>query len=165
MTKLCLRHFIYYCLFFIGSSAATANPCFDLAKQHIATQGVLELVRGDVALGGFSYGITEQEILSINQGYGGSIYLNGHISSVFAAASYQEGFYRKAAAVIRGIAKNHLFDNGNKRTAHSVYEVLRIRNGIRSGVQGEDVRRVIDQVVSGELEALDDIASALRGFD
>jgi death-on-curing family protein len=90
--------------------------------------------------------------------------LNGSVESVLAQASRYDGFYNKAASVIRGIAGNHLFDNGNKRTANAVYDLLRSRNGITTGASSAEVRRIINDVATGVRTEIDDIARALRGF-
>ena len=114
--------------------------------------------------GGFAQGVTEAEVIQINRSFGGITQINGHVSSIFTAADHQSGFLRKSAAVIRAIAGAHLFDNGNKRTAQTVYELLRERNNIISGVDTDRVRRIIDRIGRGELREVDAIARELRGF-
>ena len=90
--------------------------------------------------------------------------MNGSVESVLAQTSRYDGFYNKAAAVIRGIAKNHLFDNGNKRTANAVYDLLRQKNGITTGAPPSEVRRIIEDVATGKMTEITEIAQALRGF-
>jgi hypothetical protein len=120
--------------------------------------------RNDPALGGFSRPVLPDEIRALNGSFGGSVELNGTIEGALAAAGYYGGFYRKAAALIRGIAHGHLFDNGNKRTASAVLELLRQRNGITSGVTSERARRIIHDVATGCLHDIDEIADSLKGF-
>jgi hypothetical protein len=45
-----------------------------------------------------------------------------------------------------------------------VYQLLRQRNGITSGVGPSEVRAIIGQVARGELTEVAEIAKALRGF-
>jgi prophage maintenance system killer protein len=62
---------------------------------------------------------------------------------------------------VRSIAAGHIFDNGNKRTAQAVVAVLKNRNGITTGVSAAQMRRVIDQVATGALTEVADIARRL----
>jgi hypothetical protein len=115
-------------------------------------------------LGGFKHAVGADEIANINRGFGGTMAFNGSVDSVLAGAARHNGFFNKAAYVVREIAGRHLFDNGNKRTAQAVYNLLRDRNGVVSGATNSQVRRVIGQVARGELVDIQDIARALRGF-
>ncbi|WP_437685110.1 RHS repeat-associated core domain-containing protein [Sorangium sp. So ce176] len=120
--------------------------------------------RGAPELGGFARGISVDEIQAINRGFGGSTTLAGHPSAALAAAARQQGFFNKAAAMIRDIAGGHMFDDANKRTALAVYETLATRNGIMSGVSNDRVRAVIGQVARRELRTIEEIAARLRGY-
>ena len=143
--------------YFVGGDALWVhnNPCSAGAAA----------VRGAVELGGFARGVTAAEVVAINRGIeGGALYAGRSVESVLATASNYQGFYRKAAAVIRGIAHDHIFVNGNKRTAQFVYDLLRSRNGISTGIVGEELQAVIGRVAKGVLTDIDDIAKALRGF-
>jgi death-on-curing family protein len=120
--------------------------------------------RGALSLGGFAKGVTEAEIFAINKVFGGITTMNGHPSTALATAANYEGFYRKAAVIIRSIVKTHMFDNGNKRTAHAVYDLSVKRNGITTGASAKIVQKILNQVATGELSSIDDIANALRGF-
>ncbi len=106
--------------------------------------------RGAPQLGGFARGVAPHEIVAINQSLGGS--------------TFYKGFFEKSAQVIRGIAGGHLFDDANKRTASAVYELLRARNGVSSGVGASELKAIIGQIARGELTEVEDIAKALRGF-
>jgi death-on-curing family protein len=114
--------------------------------------------------GGFAHGITPDEINAINRKFGGTTALTGDVSSSLANAARREGFWNKAATLVRDIAGGHKFNDGNKRTAQAVVEELMKRNGITTGVSAEEMKRVIQRVATGELREIDDIAKALRGF-
>ncbi len=67
-------------------------------------------------------------------------------------------------SIIRDIAGDHLFDNGNKRTAVEVVERLISRNKI-DGPPKEVIWSVVSRVSNGELKNVNDIAKALRGLE
>jgi death-on-curing family protein len=138
--------------FFVGEAGVRAH------------NGYSSVARGAAELGGFARGVTAAEVRALNSRFGGMTTLNGSVESVLAQASRYDGFYNKAASVIRSIAGNHLFDNGNKRTANAVYDLLRSRNGITTGASSAEVRRIINDVATGVRTEIDDIARALRGF-
>jgi hypothetical protein len=122
------------------------------------------LARNALEGGGFARGITAEEITAINRQLGGATTLTGDVSTVLANAARREGFWNKAATIVRDIAGRHMFNDANKRTTQAVVEELMRRNGITSGVSSDQMRRVIQQVASGELREVGDIARALRGF-
>ncbi|MCB9718926.1 MAG: type II toxin-antitoxin system death-on-curing family toxin [Myxococcales bacterium] len=120
--------------------------------------------RRDPRLGGFIQGVGPDEIAALNRRFGGSTTLTGSIESVLASASRYEGFFKKSAAIVREIAGRHLFDNGNKRTANAVFDLLRSRNGVMSGASPDAVRKIINRVAQGEMADVAKIAQELRGF-
>ena len=80
------------------------------------------------------------------------------VSTVLANASWRDDAVEQAASVIRDIAGGHLFQNGNKRTAQAVVELLGVK-----GISGNQLRQVIDEVAKGNIKTVEDIATALRG--
>jgi prophage maintenance system killer protein len=70
--------------------------------------------------------------------------------------SYRGTPVEKAATAIRDIAGGHLFDNGNKRTAQAVAEGL-----LGPEANSAQIRSVIDQVATGGLRSVEEIAGAL----
>lgn len=115
-------------------------------------------------LQGFKKGITDDQIKAINKGFGGTTELNGSIDTILDNASRYDGFWNKTAAITRSIVKNHTFDNGNKRTAQVVIETLMSRNGISTGVSESAIKDVIYKISTGQLNEVEDITKALRGF-
>ena len=69
---------------------------------------------------------------------------------------------RLAAAYGFGIAKNHPFVDGNKRTAYIVTELFIVRNGYRLDATGEDKYITFLSLAEGTLSE-DELASWLRG--
>jgi death-on-curing family protein len=122
------------------------------------------LPRNAPEYGGFAQGITPDEISAINRGLGGTTALTGDVSTTLANAARREGFWNKAATIVRDIAGGHKFNDANKRTAQAVVEELVRRNGVTSGVSSQEMRKVIMRVATGELREVEDIAKALRGF-
>jgi prophage maintenance system killer protein len=84
--------------------------------------------------------------------------------SALAAAARQEGFWNKAAALIRNLQRNHTFQDANKRSAQEILEVLKQRNNIRTGVSQAETRRIIEDIAAGRLDDIREIARRLRGF-
>ncbi|MBU3059585.1 hypothetical protein, partial [Pseudomonas indica] len=114
-------------------------------------------------VGGFKVGLGADDIVSINSKFGGSISFR-EVDTVIANAANYDGFYNKAASMIRDIAGGHLFDNGNKRTAVEVVEQLIVRNGV-DGPPKQVIWNVVDKVSTGKLNSVQDISKALRGLD
>lgn len=90
--------------------------------------------------------------------------LTGDVSTTLANAARREGFWNKAATIVRDIAGGHKFNDANKRTAQAVVEELMRRNGVATGVGPDQMRKVIMRVARGELREIEDIAAALRGY-
>ncbi len=114
--------------------------------------------------GGFASGITADEIAAINRRFGGCTTLTGEVSTSLANAARREGFWSKTASLVRDIAGGHKFNDGNKRTAQVVVEELKARNGVTTGITPDQLRKIVQQVATGELREVEDIAKALRGF-
>ncbi|RMR54449.1 hypothetical protein ALP83_200072 [Pseudomonas syringae pv. actinidiae] len=66
--------------------------------------------------------------------------------------------------MVRDIAGEHLFDNGNKRTAVEVVEQLIIKNGV-DGLPKQIIFSTVDKVATGKLANVQNISKALRGLD
>ncbi len=145
-----------------GVGAGRAEAAAEAAGA--AKSGVAPTLAAEELAGFSGGGVSTGEIEAINRSFGGVTTMAGHPSSAIAAAARQEGFYNKSAAMIREIAGRHMFDNGNKRTAQAVYDLLRERNGITTGVSADETRRIIHSVAVGELSDTAEIAARLRGF-
>jgi RHS repeat-associated protein len=121
------------------------------------------LARGADEFGGFAHGVSPSELTDLNRTFSnGFAYRDPSV--VLANASRYEGFNNKAASIIRDIAGGHLYENGNKRTAIAVIELLIQRNEIASTVPTGALAAVVDRAAKGELTSVDAIAAALRGY-
>ncbi|MFD9964025.1 polymorphic toxin-type HINT domain-containing protein, partial [Amycolatopsis sp. NPDC059020] len=139
----------------------------DLHTYYVTTGEASALVHNSspaCGLGGFKIGILGDELNSINRSFGGEFLLNGSPENMMINASRYNSFWEKAAVIVRDIAGGHMYNNGNKRTAQTVVEILMARNGVISGPTSMDLRSVIDKVGKGELREVGDIAAALRGY-
>jgi hypothetical protein len=143
--------------------AATRGAAARAAASQ-ARGGGRMLPRNAPEYGGFRSGITSETIRNLNRQFGGSTTITGHPSSALAAASRQTGFWKKVAAIVREVAGRHMFNDANKRTATAIVNELRRRNGVVTGVEGAQLRRVIHRIATGELRTIEEIARALRGF-
>ncbi|MQY36163.1 hypothetical protein SRB17_41600 [Streptomyces sp. RB17] len=118
--------------------------------------------------GGFKNPVSPDEITELNRGFGGMVAERGSPENTMVNASRYGSFWEKSAVVIRDIAGGHMFDNGNKRTAHAVVSQLMDRNGITSGPTSDDLWSVISRVATpkkaGHSMDVGEIASMLRGY-
>ena len=72
--------------------------------------------------------IPSKLIVELNAYRGGNV-LNSSIGGAFASVEYYDSIEDKIASVIRALAKNHYFTDGNKRTALTVFdELCRLNN-------------------------------------
>ncbi|MER7467080.1 RHS repeat-associated core domain-containing protein [Streptomyces sp. NPDC097981] len=118
--------------------------------------------------GGFKNPVSPDEITELNRDFGGMVAERGSPENIMANASRYGSFWEKSAVVIRDIAGGHMFDNGNKRTAHAVVSQLMDRNGITSGPTSDELWSVISRVATpkkaGHSMDVGEIASMLRGY-
>ncbi|WP_346894082.1 hypothetical protein [Clostridium sp. UBA871] len=148
----------------VGLIVKDAEKGVETIKLKGGIKGAAEANKVLEGLQGFKKGITAAQIKAINKGFGGTTELNGSIDTILDSASRYDGFWNKTAAITRSIVKNHTFDNGNKRTAQAVIETLMSRNGISTGVSESAMKDVIYKISTGQLNEIEDIAKALRGF-
>ncbi len=132
----------------------------EVAQDHTFTVGEGQWV-GHNCDGGYKVGITAEDIRNINKEFGG-IFEYGSPEAAIEAAQRREGFWNKTA--VRNIVGGHMFDNGNKRTAFTVVEMLMDRNNIFTGASSSDIRDTINLVARGRLRNVEEIARRLRGF-
>jgi prophage maintenance system killer protein len=85
-----------------------------------------------------------------------------------ANADRYGSFWEKSAVMIRDIAGAHMFDNGNKRTAHATVTALMERNNILNAPSSERLWYVVAAVGnknrSEHTMDIGKIASMLRGY-
>ena len=141
--------------------AKVANKLNDIDNAKDAAKAS----RGLLESGGFAKGISADDLLNLNRGLGSPGTRAGlDPSSALAAAAREDGFFRKSAALIRNLQRNHTFQDANKRTAQAALDLLKQRNGITTGVSSAETRRIIERVADGSLDDIDVIARLLRGF-
>lgn len=68
--------------------------------------------------------ITESLIIEINKDLGYNILNKSLVGSAISSWHYYKNAKDQTASVVLGIAKNHAFSDGNKRTATVVYYTL-----------------------------------------
>ena len=70
-------------------------------------------------------------LIDLNQAItGNSVLLNNSTSSCISSMDYYETVEEKISSIIRSIIKNHYFQDGNKRLAFAVFNILTEANGI-----------------------------------
>ncbi|GAA0541797.1 hypothetical protein GCM10010172_24000 [Paractinoplanes ferrugineus] len=148
-----------------------AQTMYDLTIKDVHTYYVLAgttpvLVHN--CGGGFKNGVAPDEIDAINRSFGGERELNGSAANALANASRYGSFWEKSGVMIRDIAGSHMYNNGNKRTAHAVVSELMRRNNVISGPTSDDlwsvIARVSDSTKKGHTMDVGEIAGMLRGY-
>ncbi|WP_415846638.1 RHS repeat-associated core domain-containing protein, partial [Vibrio aerogenes] len=109
------------------------NPVAWVDPLGLSPDCYKKIDRGAPELGGFAKGISADEIKEINRSLGNTAGAYRDPSTALYNASHRNGFYDKAASLIRDIAGGHMFRDANKRTTQSVIEKLMDRNGISGG--------------------------------
>ncbi|MEU8271910.1 RHS repeat-associated core domain-containing protein [Sphaerisporangium sp. NPDC049002] len=135
-----------------------------LRTYHVAVGTTDALVHNASGCGGIKNSLDSNEITGLNRNFGGSTTINGSLESMYANMDRYSSFWEKLGVVIRDIAGAHMFDNGNKRTAQAVVQALMKRNHISTGPNAAQLRKIIQQVATGKLTNVRDIAAALRGY-
>ncbi|MEU0957160.1 RHS repeat-associated core domain-containing protein [Streptomyces niveus] len=119
-------------------------------------------------ISGFKNPISADEITTANGSFGGASLRPGATTpeNALINSGRFNGFFQKSASLIRNIAGDHMFDNGNKRTAHWAVTELMQRNNIVSGPTSDELWAVIMEVSKpgGSSMEIDEIASLLRGY-
>jgi death-on-curing family protein len=145
-------------------SGKSKIPVSEIKEVLGNTDVFKQMPRGAPEFGGFKQGIDGDQIREINRAFGGITELSGVIETGLANAANYTGFYNKSAAVIEKIAAGHLFDNGNKRTAIAVFEILQLRNGVFTPLSHDQVVTVIEKVAKGDIVGVENIGKALQGL-
>ncbi|MEU8824020.1 putative T7SS-secreted protein [Streptomyces sp. NPDC048636] len=116
--------------------------------------------------GGFKNPVTPDEIERINRSHGGVAPREGGGTpeNTMLNVSRYEGFWQKSAVMIRDLAGNHMYDNGNKRTTVEVVEALMKRNNVTTGPSHAELWSIVSQVSKGEVRGVDAITKLLRGY-
>ena len=70
----------------------------------------------------------------------------------------------KAAALLHSLARNHPLVDGNKRLAWLATYVFCAKNGLELDPADDDAYDLVVGVAAGDIEDVDEIARALRGW-
>ena len=74
--------------------------------------------------------IKAEDIIEINKKYSSGLMINNHLSSCYASYYFYDTFQEQISSIILSLIKNHYFQDGNKRTAFTVFIILCICNNI-----------------------------------
>ncbi|GGJ79792.1 hypothetical protein GCM10010123_06980 [Pilimelia anulata] len=152
----------------VATVAATVHnlTVADIHTYHVLAGNTPVLVHN--CGGGFKKEVSADEIDDINRSVGGVTELNGSASNALANAARYNSFWEKSAVMIRDIAGSHMYNDGNKRTAHTVVSELMKRNNVISGPNSNELWSVIGKVANanakGHTNDIGQIARMLRGY-
>ena len=69
----------------------------------------------------------------------------------FSSYYYYDNELEQISSIFRGLAKNHVFSNGNKRTAAAVLTIFLLQNGYE--IDENDLISLTEEVVNNNFEA------------
>jgi RHS repeat-associated protein len=148
-------------LVWAGANSGTVATATTVAADSAGVTGAAGATAGLASIAGFKYGVSAAEIIKINKSFSnGNAYRE--VGSVLANADRYTGFYNKVGSIIRDIAGGHLFENGNKRTAVEVTELLISKNGV-DGPPKELIWKAVDGAAEGKLNSVTEISKTLQG--
>jgi death on curing protein len=116
--------------------------------------------------------LTADDVLRINERFVGSDQLrdfglvDGAVMRPQMSAFGEDAFptiHEKAAALLHGLARNHPFVNGNKRTAWTAMAMFYMVNGYNLPVETIDVISLTTDVSEGQI-GVQDIAAMLKDW-
>ena len=72
------------------------------------------------------------------------------LDSCFSGYYYYDNELEQISSIFRGLAKNHTFSNGNKRTAAAVLTIFLLQNGYE--IDENDLISLTEEVVNNNFE-------------
>ncbi|MFM2392612.1 MAG: tRNA(Glu)-specific nuclease WapA precursor [Bacteroidota bacterium] len=101
------------------------------------------------------------EIFLINKKYSNGQLLNGNPLSAINSALYYENVVEQGASIFRSIAHDHMFGNGNKRTAVDMIKSFAKKANINIKKSDNELLDLANKVATGEIEDITEIAAKL----
>ena len=102
-----------------------------------------------------------KEIVEINKKFSGGELLNSCPSSAIHTALYYESIVDQGASIFKSIVKDHIFLEGNKRTAIEVFKSFARKNRITIHLLDSELIDIAERVAIGHLEDISKISAAL----
>jgi len=102
------------------------------------------------------------DIINLNkQTEGGGVILSGSPKSALNTASYYATVPEQGASIFKTIIKNHMFADGNKRTAVEAFKLFCSRSGIKNSLTDLELLKVASDVATGKLDDVLEISKVL----
>jgi len=102
------------------------------------------------------------EIIDINRATeGGGTLLSGSPSSAINTASYYSTVPEQGASIFKTIIKNHMFADGNKRTAVNMFKSFCNKSGITTTLTDAQLMDVANKVATNQLDDVLEISQQL----
>jgi death-on-curing protein len=96
--------------------------------------------------------INSEYIIKVNSGLGYSVLSKALVDSALSSYFYYDTIYEQIASIMAGIARNHAFSDGNKRTAVSVAIILFKNNNYNYIGSDSDLIELVLSIVTNRLE-------------
>jgi len=102
------------------------------------------------------------EIIDINRATeGGGTLLSGTPSSAINTASYYSTVPEEGASIFKTIIKNHMFADGNKRTAVNMFKSFCSKSGIKTSLTDAQMMEVATKVATNQIDDVLEISQQL----
>ena len=89
------------------------------------------------------------------------VLLNGSPGSAINTALFQGSVVDQAASIFKSISRNHMFANGNKRTAVEVFKSFASKSNIPVNLTDSQLLDIATDVATGALDDVSQIGAAL----
>ena len=102
------------------------------------------------------------EIIELNKATeGGGTLLSGTPSSAINTAGYYATVPEQGASIFKTIIKNHMFMDGNKRTAVEMFKSFCLKSNITTSLTDTELMNIATQVATGQIDDVLQISQAL----
>ncbi|WP_118973851.1 Fic family protein [Taibaiella koreensis] len=129
-----------------------------LGEESMAVAAETEAITPEM---GFDASSFADEIIAFNKTTdGGGHLISGTPSSAIDSAMYYETAPEQGAAIFRSISRNHMFMNGNKRTAVAAFQSFAKQHGLNT-VGQEQMMDIATQVINDKVTDVSQIAKML----
>jgi death-on-curing family protein len=103
-----------------------------------------------------------KDIVNMNKKYSNGNQMNNNVDNILNSASYYNDPYEQVAAVTRSIT-DHVFENGNKRTAFDTLNMLLDDLGLKNLLSDAQKWNLIYDIAEGRLNDVTEIANIIKG--
>ncbi len=105
------------------------------------------------------------EIITLNKKYSNGSLLSGSPESAINTASYYDDIADQGSSIFKTIIQNHMFENGNKRTAVDFLKSFAEKNSINIRLSSDELLDLATKIANKEVSEVSEITKLIRGLD